>query len=90
MTKISAEVIWMPDRSRSSRRYSPTTLLRALHEAQHVGIDEPADEQIGVAEAVEPDQRPHPVVGVAGERHDLAGGRLLDGVERQRSISMPW
>ena len=70
--KISAEVIWMPERSLCIRWYSADHGLGALHEAQHLGVDEAADEQIGVAEAVEADQRPHPVVGVAGELDHLA------------------
>ena len=48
-------------------------LLRALHVVEHVGIDEPADEQEEVlAHPIEPQQRPHPIVGRARHRHDLA------------------
>ena len=52
--------------------------LGALHEAQHLGVDEAADEQVGVAEAVEPDQGADPVVGVAGQHDHVAAARLVE------------
>ena len=79
-----AEVIWMPERPLSSCWYSADDRLGALHEVEHVGVDEAPDEEIGVAEAVEADQRPHPVVGVAGEGDHLARLSLLDGGLGQR------
>ena len=58
-------------------------LAGPVHVVEHAGVDEPADEQIGVDEVVEPDQRPHPVVGIAGQHDHVALARLVQGRGRQ-------
>ena len=58
-------------------------LAGPVHVVEHPGVDEAADEQIGVDEVVEPHQRAHPVVGIAGQHHDVAVARLLEDRRRQ-------
>ncbi len=56
--------------------------LRLLHVAEHHRIDEAADIKKDVAEPVEPDERAHAVVVVAGEDRHVAGARLLAAPSR--------
>ena len=80
--KIRADVIWMP----RALALHPLILghygLSALHVAKHLGVDEAADEQVGVAEPVEPDQGADAVLGVAGQLDHVARERLLQRVRR--------
>ena len=46
--------------------------LRALDVAQHLRVDEAADDQVGVVEVLEPDDGAHAVAGVAGLGNDVA------------------
>ena len=58
--------------------------LRALDVAQHLGVDEAADDQVGVVEVLEPDDGAHAVAGVAGLGDDVARLGALDVVGGDR------
>lgn len=63
--------------------------LGVLHMGQHLRVDEASDEKVGVAESVEADEGPDPVVVVARYHGDIAGARTLhrpfgDGLELER------
>ena len=57
-------------------------VLGALHIPHRAGVHEAPDEQIGVDEHLEANQRAHPVIGIAGEDDHLAVVGLVHRLER--------
>src|SRR6185312_2065880 len=58
--------------------------LRLFYVVEHYRVDETPDIEIGIAEAIEPDERADPVVGVAGHDGDVAVAGLIERPLRHR------